>query len=114
MSLLESAVEERRLEFRMQSAGWALSCLDRLEAGPHPLAVESLAALREHRAKLIWEWHQALTQLRNLRRDPPRGPRPPAASRLAVISSNDNSDPLAPDRRIPREPTLPTWLPQAA
>lgn len=96
---------ERELVFRILGASWGLQRLE------HTWPDRETARRRE---QLIWSWHQALTQLRLLRGAPTAGPRPPAASRLALITDQDAADPVTPDRRRPHEPALPTWLPEAA
>ena len=100
---------ECRLVAEMISLRWRLTRLDRLEAER-----ETLGTAAGERAGLIWSWHQALVQLRRRRQNRPNDPQPPVESRVAVISNSDREDPVAPDRRRPKEPTLPTWLPQAA
>lgn len=96
----------------MVSIRWRLTRLDRLEAAA--ASFENLVAVSEQRPQLIWAWHQSLVQLRRLRQHSPGDPQPPVHSRMAVISNADADDPIAPDRRRPQEPVLPTWLPQAA
>lgn len=100
---------ECRLVAEMISLRWRLTRLDRQQA-----TGEAPETLAEQRAGLIWSWHQALVQLRRRRQHRPSDPQPPVESRLAVISQGERETPAGPDRRRPKEPTLPTWLPQAA
>jgi hypothetical protein len=65
----------------------------------------------EQRSGLVWDWHRTLVRLRSLLANAPKAP---LASRLRLISNQEPDLPAVPDRRTPREPSLPTWAPWAA
>ena len=93
-----------QLELVAELAGirWRLMRVDRTSSGE---------GLNEQRAGLVWDWHRTLVALRSSSSNAPQAP---VASRLRLISNQDAELPAVPDRRTPREPSLPTWAPWAA